>query len=66
MYANHDRFNPYDCTALHPYDHAALYTENQTFSRTIDDTKGKCPLPAPTIFSFFLASRDEYQMSVPA
>ena len=66
MYANHDRFNPHGCTALYRYDHATLYTANQIFSRTVDDTKGKCLLPALTIFAFFPASRDEYQMSVPA
>ena len=66
MHANQDGFNPHGCTALDPYDLAALYAANRTFSRTIYDTEGKRLLPAPTIFAFFPASRDEYQMSVPA
>ena len=66
MHANHDRFNQHGCTTLYPYDLAALYAANQTFPRTIFDTEGKRLLPAPTIFAFFPASRDEYQMSVPA
>ena len=66
MHANQDRFNPHGCTALDHYDLARLYAANQTFSRTIYATEGKRLLPAPTIFAFFPASRDEYQMSVPA
>ena len=64
MSATHDRFNPYGCTTLSPYDLDLLYPANLKLSRHIYDTERKSLPTASTIFASYLASRDEYQMSV--